>query len=225
VSGALFQNLESVVNQLVMPHYLRRISSNRVKDRKNAINSLMKLVIPIYLSAFLCAVCLAPWMLKILVADIYHNLAWLVIIGCSIELTRILVNLISNIAHSELKTSYQFYSHLIGSIVLSFFLYLFVESVQLFHVMYILLASNVTVLLTTYVWMKRLLGFRIDVGWIISQQRVIILPLFVFFACVYMFPALDIVFLVMLILVILFLVYNTYAGQFNRFTANEDSND
>jgi O-antigen/teichoic acid export membrane protein len=224
VSGALFQNLESVVNQLVMPHYLRRISSNNVKDREYAINSLMKLVIPIYVSAFLCAVFLAPWILKILVAEIYHDLAWFVIVGCSIELTRILVNLLSNIAHSELKTSYQFYSHLIGSSVLSTFLYLFVDSVHLVHVMYILLASNVTVLLATYIWMKRLLDFRVDLLGCFVYQRIIIIPLFMFFTCAHLFPALDLLFLLALLFVLLVVFYHSYSAEFNRFTEVKDGN-
>ena len=163
VSAAVFQNLENIINQLVMPHYLRRITSHSQSDRALAINNLLHLVFPIFLTVLIYTIFMSPWLLKLLVAAPYHHLYLYVAIGGIIEFCRVVINQLGNIAHSELKPLYQTICYIPGSIALFVLFFYTDETDNIINVLFALLVGQTIVLIAIALLMTRLIKYTINI--------------------------------------------------------------
>ena len=181
ISAAIFQNLETVLNQILMPRYLRRITSNSRQDRTAAINQLLQFTVPIYVTVLIYTMTLSPWLLQLLVSETYHHLYIYVCIGALIEFSRVISNQISNIAHSEIKPAYQMFSYIPGAVCLLIALLYIDQDDNIMYVLLALLLSQV-IILSVLLWaMARLLRYELNSRGIIQKIFFMSPPLIFFY--------------------------------------------
>lgn len=163
ISAAILHAAESVINQICIPIYLKKINDATMLERQEAYNDLTNLLFPIYLGLAVSVFFSADALAALLVADKFSDVGLVVKFGVCIETIRILANLLSHAAHSELKTSYLMVPNFIACLVLLLGVYIFSKSQPTIYI----LCSNVVALsayiISNYYYMKKLLPIKIAI--------------------------------------------------------------
>jgi hypothetical protein len=216
ISAAVFQNLENIISQLVMPHYLHRITSHSQLDRALAINKLLHLVLPVFLTVLIYTIFMSPWLLKLLVAAPYHHLYLYVAIGAIIEFCRVMINQIGNIAHSELKPFYQTVCYIPGSAALFVLLFYIDEADSIINVLFALVVSQTIVLILLAILMSRLINYTINIKNLFFKVLFLSPPLIIFLLLVSVYSFLANYFTVLTLLSAMGLAYFVYIGDLDN---------
>lgn len=124
ISASIFALLESLFQQIYYPKFYRKITNNAGAERQKACQDLINISFPGFIFTTFYLSCSAPFILKILTSGNYSNTYSFIIFGFGISLMRVLTNVISSAAHSELNTKKLIMPYAIGGI--SSFVILFV---------------------------------------------------------------------------------------------------
>ncbi len=162
ISSQISSTFESIVMQYFHPIYYQQITDATYSDRKKAINILINKILPIYfmLAIFLCV--FAKYIVIILADSKYHGAYIFTMFGIWIEFFRMVTNLLGNISQSEMNTKKFMVPYLIGSITTLVLVY--ISSLTLEYKMYIpisLIIGGFTTMLVMYIFMKKLINFKI----------------------------------------------------------------
>ncbi len=104
VSGAIFGAVESLASQYFDPIYIRKITNATKEQRTKAWNNLANFMIPLYILLVVYIISLAPYLVKILVAQKFYDAYIYTIFGALIEFIRVMTNLVYMVSQSEVKT-------------------------------------------------------------------------------------------------------------------------
>ncbi|MBC7429124.1 MAG: oligosaccharide flippase family protein [Bacteriovorax sp.] len=117
VSASIFALLESLFQQIYFPGFYRKITSDDSYARLVACQELIDVAFPAFIFTTIFLVCSSPFILRLLTSAAYSNSWIFVIFGCGISLARVLTNIISSIAHSELNTKKLIVPYVAGGIL------------------------------------------------------------------------------------------------------------
>jgi O-antigen/teichoic acid export membrane protein len=119
VSTQIFGIIESILNQLLYPNYLKNISDVNFEKRSEAFNDYLSKVLPIILFIAIFITLYSSEVLFVLIdsSKINSNLINIFQIGLWIEFFRVLINTLKHITTSEYKTSRIILPYLVGTIV------------------------------------------------------------------------------------------------------------
>ena len=149
ISASIFALLESLFQQIYYPKFYRKITDATLEIREEACQNLINIAFPAFLLTTIFLSCSSPFVLRLLTSANFSQSFIFIIFGCGISLARVLTNVISTIAHSELSTKKLIPPYAIGGILT---VVLITILLHFYHSEYIvgivLLISNFIVLLT-----------------------------------------------------------------------------
>ena len=162
VSGAIFSAVEGLATQYFNPIYLRQITNASKEERTIAWNELAGYMLPVYILLTVFVMSLAPYLMKILVAEKFHDAYIYVIFGASIEFFRVLTNMVYLVSQSELKTHTTIVPYAIGFLISIMTLYFMDFSHNLWSIPIVLTMAYGIILVILFSNMKKLLPIQIN---------------------------------------------------------------
>lgn len=183
VAASMGATLESVIQQFYLPLFYKEISKADTAERAIAWDSMARLTLPLYFSFAILVSCLSPFLLKVFASGHYAK-AWVFLLcGAWLESFRMSTNVLSTIAHSEMKTRFLIKSYLIGALISVVGTYLAAGHTN--HILLIpavLVAGGFAVLAVMYFDMRKLMPIRIVSGdWLVSLSVSAVFPLALLF--------------------------------------------
>ena len=125
LAGQIFALAESLAMQFLYPLFYRRVTNfENVSEVELAFSDLLNTLLPVYFLLTGFVIFNAQYLLKILVAPQFQHAINFVMLGASIELCRVLGNVLSNAAQVKRKTKSLALPYAIGSFICLFFIYL-----------------------------------------------------------------------------------------------------
>ena len=167
VATSIFTAVESLATQYFMPNYLNQINNGTSEERSAAWNYLASYMIPIYFLLMMYVIFTAPFLMKLLVNEKYHNEYSYVMIGASIEFFRVCSNLIYLVSQSEVKTKTTIIPYLTGFTIMICCLYYFDANDALWLIPSTLSFTYFLISAMLYFNMKKLLAIKLAFGNII----------------------------------------------------------
>ena len=164
LAGQVWSLAESLAMQFLNPLFYRRVSDHENSiEVELAFSDLLNTLVPVYLVLAGSLVLGAPYLLKILVNSQYQDAIKFVMLGSSIELCRVLGNILSNAAHTKRKTISLALPYAAGAFVSLILIYL----VAAWHMEIIwagaaLIMGGMAMLLVMWFEMRRQVRFKID---------------------------------------------------------------
>lgn len=162
VSGAIFSAVESLSSQYFNPIYMREITNATKEQRTKAWNNLANFMIPLYILLTVYIISLAPYLVKILVAQKFYDAYIYTMFGALIEFIRVMTNLAYMVSQSEVKTSTTILPYTIGFITTILTLYFIDLSENLWAIPVVLSFAYSIIFLILYINMKKLLPISIN---------------------------------------------------------------
>ena len=179
VSTQIFGIIESMLNQLLYPNYLKNISDVNFEKRSEAFNDYLSKVLPIILFIAIFITLFSSEVLSVLIdsSKINSNLINIFQIGLWIEFFRVLINTLKHITTSEYKTSRIILPYLVGAIV--FLIGAFSVKLNLIQFSSLLLLSYSFIAIFSVISFNKII--KIKVNYLLFIKLVIkVLPLFFF---------------------------------------------
>ncbi len=165
VVASVFSLLESLFQQIYYPSFYRKITNTTSEDRRAACQNLIDTAFPLFFFMAIYLVTSAPFLVRLLTSQAYERSYLFVIFGVGINLTRVLTNIISTAAHSEMNTRKLVMPYMIGGMlivfILPFCLYFF-KSDLIIGV--ILMSVNFTVLIFMRFFISEIVEIHIPWG-------------------------------------------------------------
>tara|TARA_Y100000385_G_C12959765_1_gene579238 strand:- start:41 stop:916 length:876 start_codon:yes stop_codon:yes gene_type:complete len=177
VSTQIFGIIESMLNQLLYPNYLKNISDVNFEKRSEAFNDYLSKVLPIILFIAIFITLFSSEVLYVLIdsSKINNNLIKIFQIGLWIEFFRVLINTLKHITTSEYKTSRIILPYLVGTIV--FLTGAFSVKLNLIQFSSLLLLSYSFIAIFSVISFNKII--KIKVNYLLFIKLVIkVLPLF-----------------------------------------------
>ncbi|MDD5208127.1 MAG: hypothetical protein PHV36_01955 [Elusimicrobiales bacterium] len=108
--------LESLVQQIYMPPFYRRISGGDKDARRAALIELVSKVIPVYIIYLFFIIGSSEYLTRFLVAPKYHSVFVYARYGAFMEFFRMTTNILTSGAHSEMRTRALVMPYLLGGV-------------------------------------------------------------------------------------------------------------
>jgi len=161
--------VESLFQQLYGPIFFKKINTERPKIRFIIWSRMARLSLIVYIPLAIFVTFLAPFLLRILTNQKFSGALLFVIFGIWIEFFRMITNIFSHVAHSEMNTKYLIFPYFIGMIVTLSGIFIFKksENYSYFIPMSILL-GNIFIMSSMYYNMKKLFPIKINYKLIIN---------------------------------------------------------
>lgn len=105
---------ESLVQQFYLPLFYREINADDGGMRQAAWQRMARLTLPIYTGLAVFTASMAPFLVNILASRTYGTAAVFIVAGATIELFRMVSNVLASAAHAEMKTHYLMKPYLLG---------------------------------------------------------------------------------------------------------------
>jgi O-antigen/teichoic acid export membrane protein len=163
VSSAIYSTVESLATQYFMPIYLRDINSATKNERAEAWNKLAAYVLPIYFLLIFYIIFTAPFLMRVLVNEKFHEAYIYVMIGASIEFFRVSSNVLYLISQSEVKTKSTITPYLVGFSFVMVALYFVNAKEYLWLIPSILSFSYLLIATILFINMKELLSIKLPI--------------------------------------------------------------
>lgn len=162
ISASIALVIESLAQQIYYPVFYSGINTSDPASRASAWNKMAQLSIPIYVSVTILVSCLAPYLVKILVSEKFSHVYVFVIYGAWIELFRMTTNILSSVAHSEMKTKFLVKAYSVGGVVALLGVYCGSKAANYQQfIPIILVMSGLATMLIMYMTMKKLMPINI----------------------------------------------------------------
>lgn len=115
----IFSIVDNILNQLLYPKYLDKISNSNFETRSEAFNSFLSKILPVVMSTAIFVFLSTNEVLKIIVdsSKLNKELIYIFKIGIGIEFLRILINILKQITISEYKTSKIVFPYMLGVVL------------------------------------------------------------------------------------------------------------
>jgi O-antigen/teichoic acid export membrane protein len=117
ISTAIFSAVDNVACQFFNPIYFKGLTQTKPSDKMSRAklwNLYSLKMFSIYVSTLIFIISTAPFLLKILVSEKFHNVYIFVMAGAVVEFCRVCCNAIYMISQSELKTKSTIIPYAIG---------------------------------------------------------------------------------------------------------------
>lgn len=108
--------LESLVQQMYLPAFYRRISGGDEGARRAALSELAAKAVPVYIIYLFFLACSSEYLASFLVAEKYRGVFVYARYGAFIEFFRMTANILASAAHSEMRTGVLIKPYLFGGI-------------------------------------------------------------------------------------------------------------
>jgi O-antigen/teichoic acid export membrane protein len=147
ISASIFALLESLFQQIYYPKFYRKITASDPEIRLMACQELIDIAFPAFSFTAIFLACSSPFVLRLLTSTTFSNSAVFVVFGCGISLARVLTNVVSTIAHSELNTKKLITPYAVGGTLTVILMTLLLKFYQNHYVIgMVLLSMNFLVL-------------------------------------------------------------------------------
>lgn len=104
ISTSVAGILESLVQQMFLPEFYRRISGGDEGARRAALSELAAKALPVYIIYLFFLACSSEYLASFLVAEKYRGVFVYARYGAFIEFFRMTANILASAAHSEMRT-------------------------------------------------------------------------------------------------------------------------
>lgn len=108
--------LESLVQQMFLPEFYRRISGGDEGSRRAALSELAAKALPVYIIYLFFLACSSEYLASFLVDEKYRGVFVYARYGAFIEFFRMTANILASAAHSEMRTGVLIKPYLFGGI-------------------------------------------------------------------------------------------------------------
>ena len=165
IAAAIASAAESLAQQIYYPLFYSEITTADGAKRRDAWNKMAGLILPFYLLITLFVSFLA-WHLVNILVDVKFRAAWIfTIFGAWVELFRITTNILSAIAHSEMRTEALAKPYIYGGVVTAAGVFLAAKSGAGHNsVPVALVLGGFATFLGMYISMKTVMPFSMDKG-------------------------------------------------------------
>ena len=109
---------ESLIMQVFHSSFYRGIAeAENIEKRSEAFQIFINGTIPLAAGAIFIIICIAPFLLKLLVDDRFSTIYPFLVLGLTIEVVRVMTNIFSHAAHSEYKTKKNILPYTVGAAI------------------------------------------------------------------------------------------------------------
>ncbi len=154
---------ESVIQQYYYPIFYKGINQANSEGKKEVISNMISLTIPFYLSLCIFVSCFSEFIITVLVNSKFYGAFSYLTFGIWVEFCRMATSIISNIAHSEMRTKQLILPYVFGGLVTIIGVY--VASTLISYTFWIpiaLVIGGATTLLAMVIQMRKLIHFRLN---------------------------------------------------------------
>lgn len=117
IAAAIGAAVESLLQQVYYPVYYEEINTDDPQKRKLAWQKMAGIMMPLYLLVMLFVSFLASHLVTVLLDAKFRAAAFFTIFGAWIEFSRITTNLLSSVAHSEMRTDHLAKPYIYGGLI------------------------------------------------------------------------------------------------------------
>ena len=161
VAATAFGALECLATQYYMPLYLTKINQSNKEGRVIAWNNVASYMLPIYLVLMFFVVCLAPFLVRVLVDVKFSSVYVFAMIGAVVEFFRVGGNLIYLVSQSEISTVGTILPYFVGFLVTVIVLSYTEFQGALWMIPIVLSFSYLAVFLILYFNMRKILPIQL----------------------------------------------------------------
>lgn len=115
--------LESLVQQIFLPTFYRRISGSGASARKEAFSSLVMSTLPVYVGYLFFILGSSELLVTVLVDAKYRTVYTFARFGAFIEFFRMTTNVLASAAHSEMRTKVLLKPYVVGGVISVLFVF------------------------------------------------------------------------------------------------------
>jgi len=164
VASSIAVAVESLIQQIYLPGFYRDINTPDLAKRTAAWNAMAQLTIPVYIALTIMVSCLAPFLVHILASRKFGAAYIFVIYGAWIEFFRMTTNVLTSVAHSEMRTKYLLRAYLVGGLVVMGGTYWGAQQSNFATVIpIVLVASGLLAMSIMYRDMKKLMQIKVGI--------------------------------------------------------------
>jgi len=109
--------LESMMQQIYYPIYYKAINTDNQEQRRRAWQRMSAVMLPMYLLAMIFVSFMSGHLAIVLVDAKFRAAAFFTVFGAWMEFARIATNMLSNVAHSEMRTNYLAKPYIYGGVI------------------------------------------------------------------------------------------------------------
>lgn len=166
LAGQIWALAESLAMQFLYPMFFRRVSSHEDESEvKQAFSDLLNTLVPVYFVITGMMIVSAPYLLEVLVAPRFRDVAEFIMLGTLIELCRVLGNLLSIAAHVKRETLKLSLPYAVGATtILTLVYFAGIEHREIGWVGMALSVGSMMMLVTMWVIMQRQVVFKVDLN-------------------------------------------------------------
>jgi len=163
IAAAVATAAESLVQQIYYPIYYTEINTPDGEIRRSAWDKMAGVIIPLYLLTTLFVSFLA-WHLVTVLVDVKFREVWIfTVFGAWVEFGRIVTNIFSTVAHSEMRTGPLAKPYALGGVLTAVGVYLASFSpAHAFWIPAVLVLSGFVTLLFMIAGMRRIMKFTVN---------------------------------------------------------------
>jgi O-antigen/teichoic acid export membrane protein len=164
LAGQIWALAESLAIQFLYPFFFRRVSEHSNETEVElAVSDLLNTLVPTYLLLAGLTILVAPYLLKLLVAEEYSSAWQFMAAGAIIELCRALGNVLSNAAHIKRNTTSLAIPYASGAVMILFLIILAGENkANINWASAALVSGAVTMLSAMSISMYKQVKFKLD---------------------------------------------------------------
>lgn len=164
LAGQVWALAESLAMQFLYPLFYRRVSAHEnLAEVELAFSDLLNTLVPVYFVLTGLLLLSAPYLLNLLVASQFQDAVAFVMLGASIELCRVLGNLLSNAAHIRRKTKSLALPYAAGAMVSLVLIYFAgVWQMGIIWAGAALIMGAMAMLMVMWIGMRRQIRFTLD---------------------------------------------------------------
>ena len=181
IARNIFNTVESLVNQVYMPSYLRSIAYASYLERSAAWNQLTFYVMPIYIVLAIFALSTSFHLPVILTSEEFYSISLYIALGVVAEFLRVSANLVYMVSQSEMKTTPTMMPYIIGFLLTIASLLAFDLSNNIWLIAVLISIAYGVLLLLLWASMRRLLGIKINLPRL-TKAAIASLPLLILLA-------------------------------------------
>lgn len=160
IPGMIFSSVENFGNIYFNNRILTNLLDSTKKIREQTWNDMSSLMFFFYILTFVFIICFSHQTIMIVAGESYIDSKKFIFLGAVIEFMRVIINQLNRISHFEKKTKDNMMPFVIGGLITIIF-FLFFEFSKIEHIYYVLILSQIIILILSFFSMKKLMNINV----------------------------------------------------------------
>ena len=163
IPAMIFSSVENFGSIYFNNRILNNLLDSSKKIREQTWNDISSLMFFFYVLTFVFIICFSHPTIMIVAGENYIDSKKFIVLGAIIEFMRVIINQLNKISHFEKKTKNNILPFILGGVITLMF-FIFFQFSRIEDIYYVLILSQVVILILSYFLMNRLIDIRINIS-------------------------------------------------------------